>query len=165
MLVSTWLGPRALVIPSRHFAVCNGAIVRQSGSLLIIFFQISETRASKIPEYIKEGRRFAEPLGNCPRFRSVRAWLNVAWIRWRAKRGLAVEPRRVDHFPSLYSAADPSSDKQIKTLKRNMKTHILLAFVGLATGSVLPALAQQKDTVDPKSERQIRVKKLIQVRS
>jgi len=46
-----------------------------------------------------------------------------------------------------------------------MKTHILLAFVGLATGFVLPAFAQQKDTVDPKIEQQIRVKKLIQVRS
>jgi hypothetical protein len=46
-----------------------------------------------------------------------------------------------------------------------MKTHILLAFVGLTTGSVLPTLAQQKDTVDLKIEQQIRVKKLIQVRS
>jgi hypothetical protein len=46
-----------------------------------------------------------------------------------------------------------------------MKTYKLLAFVGLATGSVLPALAQQKDTVDLKIEQQIRVKKLIQVRS
>jgi hypothetical protein len=46
-----------------------------------------------------------------------------------------------------------------------MKTHILLAFVGLANGSVWPALAQQKDTVEPKFEQQIRVKKLIQVRS
>jgi hypothetical protein len=46
-----------------------------------------------------------------------------------------------------------------------MKTHIQLVFVGLATGSVLPALAQQKDTVEPKIEQQIRVKKLVQVRS
>jgi hypothetical protein len=46
-----------------------------------------------------------------------------------------------------------------------MKKHLLLAFVGLATGSVLPAVAQQKDTVDPKIEQQIRVKKLIQERS
>jgi len=46
-----------------------------------------------------------------------------------------------------------------------MKTHILLASIGLATGSVWPALAQQKDTVDPNIEQQIRVKKLIQVRS
>jgi hypothetical protein len=46
-----------------------------------------------------------------------------------------------------------------------MKTHILLAFVGLATDSILPALAQQKDTVNRKIEQQIRVKKLIQVRS
>ena len=46
-----------------------------------------------------------------------------------------------------------------------MKTHILLAFAGLATGSVLPALAQQKDAVDPKIEQEICVKKLLQVRS
>jgi hypothetical protein len=46
-----------------------------------------------------------------------------------------------------------------------MKTHILLAFVGLMTGSALPVLAQQKDTVDPKSAQQIRVNKLIQIRS
>ena len=46
-----------------------------------------------------------------------------------------------------------------------MKTHILLAFVGLTTGSALPAIAQQKDTVDPKSEQQIRLKKIIQIRS
>jgi hypothetical protein len=83
----------------------------------------------------------------------------------RPKRGLAVEPQRVGRFPSLYPAADPFSDNQIKTLRRTMKTHILLAFVGLATGSALPALAQQKDTVDPKIEQQIRVKKLIQIRS
>src|ERR1700735_4956741 len=38
-----------------------------------------------------------------------------------------------------------------------MKTHIILAFVGLATGFVLPAFGQQKDTVDSKIERQIRV--------
>ena len=45
-----------------------------------------------------------------------------------------------------------------------MKTHILLAFVGLATGFVLPAFGQQKDTVDSKIEQQIRVKKLLWVR-
>jgi uncharacterized protein (TIGR02246 family) len=37
-----------------------------------------------------------------------------------------------------------------------MKTHLLLAFVGLATGFVLPAFGQQKDTVDSKIEQQIR---------
>jgi len=46
-----------------------------------------------------------------------------------------------------------------------MKTHKVLTFVGLANGFVLPALAQKKDTVDPKIEQQIRGKKLIQVRS
>jgi uncharacterized protein (TIGR02246 family) len=44
----------------------------------------------------------------------------------------------------------------IKHREETMKTHILLAFVGLATGFVLPAFAQQKDTVDPKTEQQIR---------
>ena len=58
-----------------------------------------------------------------------------------------------------------SATTMIKHREETMKTHILLAFVGLATGSVLPAFAQQKDTVDPKIEQQIRVKKLIQVRS
>ena len=38
-----------------------------------------------------------------------------------------------------------------------MKTHILLAFVGLATGFVLPAFGQQKGMIDPKIEQQIRV--------
>jgi hypothetical protein len=38
-----------------------------------------------------------------------------------------------------------------------MKTHILLPFVGLAAGFVLPAFGQQKDTVDSKIERQIRM--------
>jgi hypothetical protein len=33
-----------------------------------------------------------------------------------------------------------------------MKTHVLLAFVGLATGFVLPASGQQKDAVDSKIE-------------
>ena len=36
-----------------------------------------------------------------------------------------------------------------------MKTHILLALVGLATGFVLPTFAQ--DTVDPKTAQQIDV--------
>ncbi|MBV8970403.1 MAG: nuclear transport factor 2 family protein [Verrucomicrobia bacterium] len=35
-----------------------------------------------------------------------------------------------------------------------MKTHILLAFVGLVTGFVVPTVAQ--DTVDPKTAQQIR---------
>ena len=83
----------------------------------------------------------------------------------RLKRAFAVEPRRLGPFPRYYRAADPFSDNQDKTPRKTMKTHILLAFVGLATGSVLPALAQQKDTVDPKIEQQIRVRKLIQVRS
>jgi uncharacterized protein (TIGR02246 family) len=38
-----------------------------------------------------------------------------------------------------------------------MKTHILSAFLGLAIGPVLPAFGQQKDTIDPKIEQQIRV--------
>ena len=38
-----------------------------------------------------------------------------------------------------------------------MKTHLLLAFVGLATGFVLPAFGQQKGTIDPKIEQQIRL--------
>src|ERR1700677_2040417 len=38
-----------------------------------------------------------------------------------------------------------------------MKTHILLAFVGLATGFVLPAFGQQNDRVDSQTEQQIRV--------
>jgi ketosteroid isomerase-like protein len=38
-----------------------------------------------------------------------------------------------------------------------MKTHILLAFVGLATGFILPAFGQQKGTIDPRIEQQIRV--------
>jgi len=38
-----------------------------------------------------------------------------------------------------------------------MKTHILLAFVGLATGLVLPAFGQKKDTIDQKIKQQIHV--------
>jgi hypothetical protein len=83
----------------------------------------------------------------------------------RLKRAFAVEPRRPGPFPRFYPAADPFSYNHDKHREETMKTHLLLAFVGLATGSVLPALAQQKDTVDPKIEHQTRVKKLIQVRS
>jgi len=38
-----------------------------------------------------------------------------------------------------------------------MKTHLILALVGLAIGFALPTFAQQKDTVDPKIAQQIRV--------
>ena len=41
----------------------------------------------------------------------------------------------------------------IKHREETMKTHILLAFVGLAIGFVLPTFAQ--DTVDPKTAKQI----------
>ena len=36
-----------------------------------------------------------------------------------------------------------------------MKKHVLLALVGLATGFVVPAFAQEKDTVDPQVRQQI----------
>jgi uncharacterized protein (TIGR02246 family) len=42
----------------------------------------------------------------------------------------------------------------IKHREETMKTHMLLAFVGLAIGFVLPTFAQ--DTVDPKTAQQIR---------
>ena len=42
----------------------------------------------------------------------------------------------------------------IKHREETMKTHVLLAFVGLAIGFVLPTFAQ--DTVDPKTAQQIR---------
>jgi uncharacterized protein (TIGR02246 family) len=38
-----------------------------------------------------------------------------------------------------------------------MKTHLLLAFIGLAIGFVLPAFAQKKDTVHSNIEQQIRM--------
>ena len=38
-----------------------------------------------------------------------------------------------------------------------MKTHLVVALVGLSIGFALPAFAQQKDTVDPKTDQQIRV--------
>jgi uncharacterized protein (TIGR02246 family) len=38
-----------------------------------------------------------------------------------------------------------------------MKTDLVVALVGLSIGFALSALAQQKDTVDPKIEQQIRV--------
>src|ERR1700730_4497286 len=44
-----------------------------------------------------------------------------------------------------------------KTTGGMMKIRLLLALVGLAFAFALPTLAQQKDTVDPKIERQIRV--------
>jgi Domain of unknown function (DUF4440) len=37
-----------------------------------------------------------------------------------------------------------------------MKIHVLLAFAGLASGISLPAIAQDKNKVDPKIEQQIR---------
>jgi len=36
-----------------------------------------------------------------------------------------------------------------------MKKHVLLALVGLATGFVVPAFAQEKDTVDPQIRQQL----------
>ena len=44
-----------------------------------------------------------------------------------------------------------------KTSGETMKTHLVLAPVGLAIGFALPTFAQQKDTVDPKIAQQIRV--------
>src|SRR5208283_1689022 len=41
----------------------------------------------------------------------------------------------------------------MKNREETMKTHILLALVGLATGFVLPTFAQ--DTADPKTAQQI----------
>jgi hypothetical protein len=38
-----------------------------------------------------------------------------------------------------------------------MKTRSLLILAGLAISFALPTLAQQKDTVDPKTDQQIRV--------
>jgi hypothetical protein len=40
-------------------------------------FKFSETRAFKIPEYIKEGRRFAQLLQIRPWISSVRDWQNI----------------------------------------------------------------------------------------
>jgi hypothetical protein len=82
----------------------------------------------------------------------------------RLKRVLAVEPRRLGSHAFILQRI-LSATTMIKHREETMKKHLLLAFVGLATGSVLPAVAQQKDTVDPKIEQQIRVKKLIQERS
>ena len=126
--------------------------------------QISETPASPILEYIKEGRRVAELQRNRPSFRSVRALHTLHRFVGRLKRALAVEPRRLGSHAFILQRI-LSATTMIKHREETMKKHLLLAFVGLATGSVLPALAQQKDTVDPKTEQQIRVKKLIQQRS
>jgi uncharacterized protein (TIGR02246 family) len=38
-----------------------------------------------------------------------------------------------------------------------MKTRLAVALVGLAFGFAVPAFAQQKDTIDPKTDQQIRV--------
>jgi hypothetical protein len=37
-----------------------------------------------------------------------------------------------------------------------MKIRLLVALIGLAIGFAVPAFAQQKDTVDPKTDQQIR---------
>jgi hypothetical protein len=72
-------------------------------------------------------------------------------------RAFAVEPRRLGASHAFILQRILSATTMIKHREETMKTHILLAFVGLATCSVLPVLAQQKDTVDPKIEQ----KKLI----
>src|SRR5467141_2031945 len=59
------------------------------------------------------------------------------------------------HKPYSVSSAS-SGDKQLKTAGEDMKIRFLLALVGLAIGFAAPALAQLKDTVDPKTAQEIR---------
>ena len=83
----------------------------------------------------------------------------------RPKRTFAVEPRRLGPFPRLYPAADPFSYDHDKTPRRNNENTHTISLRRASAWFCLPALAPQKETVDPKIEQQIRVKKLIQVRS
>jgi len=60
---------------------------------------------------------------------------------------------------SLATWRNPAAGRQTTNIlnprEETMKKHVLLALVGLATGFVVPAFAQEKDTVDPQIRQQL----------
>jgi uncharacterized protein (TIGR02246 family) len=71
------------------------------------------------------------------------------------EQAVAVQARRVNPFARFYSPAGDFDN--YKRPRKKMKIRFLVALIGLAIGSALPTLAQQKNTVDPKIAQQIRV--------
>ena len=68
----------------------------------------------------------------------------------------AVKAWKMDPFARFYPAAGLFNDNHCKTPRGNMKIRLIVALLGLAISFTVPPLAQQKGTVDPQINQQIR---------
>ena len=68
----------------------------------------------------------------------------------------AVKAWKMDPFARFYPAAGLFNDNHCKTPRGNMKIRLIVALLGLAISFTVPTLAQQKGTVDPQIDQQIR---------
>jgi hypothetical protein len=75
------------------------------------------------------------------------------------KRITPPSPKGVPSAPATQSVTDDSEKSRSRSLddkSSTMKIRLLVALAGLAISFALPTFAQQKDTVDPKIDQQIR---------